>query len=81
MPTRQHQPQGNQRVIDAIVAAARARSRTPEFSWPIAKQLAEQIDHVMLGTRGAECTVALCIQLLRTLGVADPGDQSRLTDG
>ena len=69
----------NAAAIDAIHAIAHAHAKLPGFDVTRAKALAVQIDTVMAGVMTAECTVALCVQLLRTLGVADFADESRFS--
>jgi hypothetical protein len=38
------------------------------------KELAAKLDAPMQGVMTAECTIALCVQLLRALGVASPSN-------
>lgn len=65
-------------IEQSIMAVARAHARLPGVDLVRAKELAAKIDGPMGPYMTAECTIALCIQLLRTLGVADAFHESRL---
>lgn len=60
----------NVAIEQAVLAIARAHTRVPAFDLVRAKELAAKIDGVLVAERTAECVVALCIALLRGLGVS-----------
>ena len=68
----------NVAIEAAVLAIARAHVRLPGVDVARVKHLAVEIDRALTGHMTAECTVALCIQLLRSIGVADPANESRL---
>lgn len=67
----------NLAIEQAILAIGRAHIRIPRIDPLRAKELAVKIDGQMASYKTGECTIALCIQLLRTLGVEAPADLSR----
>lgn len=69
----------NLRIEQAIIAAARAHTQMPAFSRAKATELAAQIDATCIGARYADVTVALCIMLLKALGITDAHDLSRFS--
>lgn len=75
------QSKQNARAIQAIIAVARAHTRLPGFEMTKAKDIARKIDAVVVQDRTMETTVALCLLLLRAIGVADFADDSRFRAG
>lgn len=68
----------NATIVQAVVAVARAHARIPGVDYTRSIELARKLDVQLAGHINGECVIALSVQLLRALGVADPADSSRL---
>lgn len=69
----------NVRVASSVVAVARAYARMPEFSYPRAVEIAKQVDTLLADKRQLEATFALCVALLKAIGVHEL-EESLLTN-
>ena len=68
----------NEKIAAAIVAVARAQMRYPGASPIRVIELARKIDPLLAPYMQAECTAALCVLVLKAIGVLDWADTSRL---
>lgn len=68
----------NVAIERSILAAARAHARIPGVDAARSMELARKLDRQMADYKTGECVIALAVQLLRSLGVTDAADPSRL---
>lgn len=67
----------NERVEAAIVAVGKAHMRMPGVNAARVIELATKVDALLAGHMTAECTVAVCVELLRLIGAKDFADLGR----
>jgi hypothetical protein len=75
MPAHVHGDNGT--IAAGIIAVARAQARMPGFDFAAAKEAAAQIDRALENVRTLEATFAVCIVLLKGIGLTGADDESR----